>query len=183
MWLQVYESEKEDMYYKSFPTTGIHILDDQIKLYGKEAAHKGINFDLFVNIMMSDALKKHNILELDFLQLLDNLIKDAFRAIESKQNNKGNILLIMGCVNDVLEVELYDDGDPFSIDMLKRYFDNGYSEDVADYGISDILDAINRYHASYLLTEYDNMEFTRGFSIVWNNQNRKWLNTHRCSQI
>ncbi len=171
------------MYYKSFPTTGIHILDDQIKLYGKEAESKGINFDLFVNIMMSDALKKHNISELDFLQLLDNLMRNAFRAIETNQNNKGNILLIMGYVDDILEVELYDDGDLFPIYILKRFCENEYPEDAADYGLAEIFDAINRYQASYQLAEYDNMEFSRGFSIVWNNLNRKWLNTHRYSLI
>lgn len=171
------------MYYKSFPTTGIHILDDQIKLYGKEAASKGINFDLFVNIMMSDALKKHNISELDFLQLLDNLMRNAFRAIETNHNNQGNILLIMGYINDILVVEIYDDGDLFSIYMLKRFYENEKPEDVADYSIAEILDAINRYQASYQLTEYENMEFSKGFSIVWNNKNRKWLNSHRYKQI
>ncbi|OYP32234.1 hypothetical protein CG709_06545, partial [Lachnotalea glycerini] len=179
---QIDESENDDMQYKSFPCTGLHILDEQIQLYGKEAATKGINFDVFVNVKMSDALNKHNISNLEFLRLIGNLMRNAFRSVEKK--GTGNILLIMGCVNEALEVEIYDDGVTFPIHILNEFGKRGNTDGGTGHGIAEMLDILNRYNASYKLTEYDgDMGFTKGISIIWNNQNQRWLETFRFNQI
>ncbi|WP_099467913.1 GHKL domain-containing protein [Konateibacter massiliensis] len=181
---QIYESRNEEMQYKSFPSTGIHILDEQIQLYGKEAADKGINFDIFVNISMSEALKKHDISKLDFLQLIGNLMRNAFRAVERNQENTGNILLVMGCVNEVLELEIYDNGDLFPMYILDEFGKIGNTNGGTGYGIAEILDILKDYNATYKLTEYeDDMSFSKGIGIIWNEKDGRWIESFRGNQI
>ncbi|MFA9379056.1 MAG: hypothetical protein ACERKZ_20270 [Lachnotalea sp.] len=181
---QICESEKEDMQFKSFPSTGIHILDEQIQLYGKEAASKGINFDVFVSMSMSDALKERDILQIDFLQLIGNLMRNAFRAIEKKENKIGNILLVMGCVNKILEIEIFDDGVQFPIHILNEFGKRGNTEGGTGQGLAEIIEFLGRYKATYKLTEYDDLTgFSKGISILWNQKNGRLIESYRSGQI
>lgn len=178
------ESENEDMEFKNFPSTGIHILDEQIQLYGKEAANKGINFDIFVSMPMAGVLKEFNVLQLDFLRFIGELMRNAFRAIEKAEEIRGNILLVMGSVNGVLELEIYDDGLPFPIHILNEFGKRGNTDGGTGHGIAEVLEIVKRYNATFKLTEYqDNNGFTKGISIIWNQQNGRFIETFRRNQI
>lgn len=181
---QLGESEQWDMQDKSFPPTGIHILDEQIQLYGIEAAKKGINFDVFVGTPLSEILKERNIKELDFLRLIGDLMRNAFRAIDKSGRENGNILLVIGCVNDVFQVDIYDDGIPFPLFILNEFGKRGNTQGGTGNGIADMLDFLEQHQATYQLIEYEEgATFSKGISIIWNQENGRWIDSHRSAQI
>lgn len=181
---QLGESEQWDMQDKSFPPTGIHILDEQIQLYGIEAAKKGINFDVFVGTPLSEILKERNIKELDFLRLIGDLMRNAFRAIDKSGKENGNILLVIGCVNDIFQVDIYDDGIPFPLFILNEFGKRGKTQGGTGNGIADMLDFLEQHQATYQLIEYEEgATFSKGISIIWNRENGRWIDSHRSAQI
>lgn len=181
---QMGEDEIEDMAYKSFPTTGIHVLDEQIQLYEKEAVKKGINFDLFVGISLAEVIKEKDIKELDFLRLIGDLMRNALRAIEKSQKQKGNILLVMGSVEHTFQIDIYDDGIPFPLFILNEFGKRGNTQGGSGHGISDMLEFLESQQATFRLTEYEEGSvFSKGISIIWNQENKRLIDSYRSSQI
>lgn len=181
---QLDESEQWDMQEKIFPPTGIHILDEQIQLYGIEAAKKGINLDVFVGVQLPETLKERQIKELDFLRLIGDLMRNAFRAIEKTEKENGNILLVMGCVGDIFQVDIYDDGVPFPLFILNEFGKRGNTQGGTGNGIADMMDFLERHQATYQLTEYEeSATFSKGISIIWNYKNERWIDSSRKTKI
>lgn len=169
---------------KHFPSTGIHVLDKQIEAYGAETGAKRINFDLFVATPMDSAIKKEKIKELDFLRLVGDLMRNAIRAIERKSDAGGNILLVMGYVGENLQLDIYDDGTPFPIFILNEFGKRGNTEDGTGNGLSDTIEFLDEYHATYRLTEYEeHRTFSKGISIIWDGKNEKQIDSPRIMQI
>lgn len=181
---QLDESEQWDMQEKIFPPTGIHILDEQIQLYGIEAAKKGINLDVFIGVQLPETLKERQIKELDFLRLIGDLMRNAFRAIEKAEKENGNILLVMGCVGDIFQVDIYDDGVPFPLFILNEFGKRGNTQGGTGNGIADMMDFMERHQATYQLTEYEeSATFSKGISIIWNYKNERWIDSSRKTKI
>lgn len=181
---QLGESRQWDMQEKSFPSTGIHILDEQIQLYGKEAAEKSINFDVFVGAPLPEIFKERHIKELDFLRLIGDLVRNAFRAIEKSEKAKGSILLVIGCIDDIFQIDIYDDGAPFPLFILNGFGKRGNTQGGTGNGIADMLDFLEQHQATYQLTEYgEGATFSKGISIIWNGKNGRWIDSYRSGQI
>lgn len=169
---------------KIFPATGIYLLDEQIQVYNTEAEKKGIHFDVFVSEPLSDVLKHRKIKELDFLRLIGDLMRNAFRSIEKKKDGTGNILLVMGVIGDILQVDIYDDGVAFPLFILDEFGKRGNTEGGTGNGITDMLELLEKHKATYQLTEYEKEDtFTKGISIIWDGKNGRWIDSYRNSEI
>ncbi len=169
---------------KIFPATGIYLLDEQIQLYNTEAEEKGIRFDVFVSEPLSDVLKHRKIKELDFLRLIGDLMRNAFRSIEKKKDGTGNILLVMGIIGDILQIDIYDDGVAFPLSILDEFGKRGNTEGGTGNGITDMLALLEKHQATYQLTEYEREDtFTKGISIIWDGKNGRWIDSYRNSEI
>ena len=169
---------------KIFPATGIYLLDEQIQLYNTEAEEKGIRFDVFVSEPLSDVLKHRKIKELDFLRLIGDLMRNAFRSIEKKKNGTGNILLVMGIIGDILQIDIYDDGVAFPLSILDEFGKRGNTEGGTGNGLTDMLELLEKHQATYQLTEYEREDtFTKGISIIWDGKNGRWIDSYRNSEI
>jgi len=169
---------------KIFPATGIYLLDEQIQLYNTEAEEKGIRFDVFVSEPLSDVLKYRKIKELDFLRLIGDLMRNAFRSIEKKEDGTGNILLVMGIIGDVLQIDIYDDGVAFPLSILDEFGKRGNTEGGTGNGVTDMLELLEKHQATYQLTEYAREDtFTKGISIIWDGKNERWIDSYRNSEI
>ena len=169
---------------KIFPATGIYLLDEQIQLYNTEAEEKGIRFDVFVSEPLSDVLKHRKIKELDFLRLIGDLMRNAFRSIEKKEDGTGNILLVMGVIGDVLQIDIYDDGVAFPLSILDEFGKRGNTEGGTGNGVTDMLELLEKHQATYQLTEYAREDtFTKGISIIWDGKNGRWIDSYRNSEI
>ncbi len=169
---------------KIFPATGIYLLDEQIQVYNTEAGKKGIQFDVFVSEPLSDVLKQRKIKELDFLRLIGDLMRNAFRSIEKKEDGTGNILLVMGVIGDILQIDIYDDGVAFPLFILDEFGKRGNTEGGTGNGITDMLELLEKHKATYQLTEYGKEDtFTKGISIIWDGKNERWIDSYRNSEI
>ena len=169
---------------KIFPATGIYLLDEQIQLYNTEAEEKGIRFDVFVSEPLSDVLKHRKIKELDFLRLIGDLMRNAFRSIEKKEDGTGNILLVMGVIGDILQIDIYDDGVAFPLFILDEFGKRGNTEGGTGNGVTDMLELLEKHQATYQLTEYEREDtFTKGISIIWDGKNGRWIDSYRNSEI
>lgn len=181
---QIDENEKLSIQNKTFPTTEIRVLDEQIQLYETEAIEKDINFDVFVGTPMRQVLREKRIKELDFLRIIGDLMRNAFRAIERTGGEGGNILLVMGCVGEVLQIDIYDSGAPFPMFVLNEFGKRGNTEGGTGNGLSDTLELLEKYQATFLLTEYeDGAAYTKGISIIWDDKNERRLDSHRISLL
>lgn len=169
---------------KIFPATGIYLLDEQIQVYNTEAEKKGIHFDVFVSEPLSDVLKHRKIKELDFLRLIGDLMRNAFRSIEKKKDGTGNILLVMGVIGDILQIDIYDDGVAFPLFILDEFGKRGNTEGGTGNGVTDMLELLEKHKATYQLTEYEKEDtFTKGISIIWDGKNERWIDSYRSSEI
>lgn len=181
---QIDENEKLSIQNKTFPTTEIRVLDEQIQLYETEAIEKDINFDVFVGTPMRQVLREKRIKELDFLRIIGDLMRNAFRAIERTGGEGGNILLVMGCVGEVLQIDIYDSGAPFPMFVLNEFGKRGNTEGGTGNGLSDTLELLEKYQATFLLTEYeDGTAYTKGISIIWDDKNERRLDSRRISML
>ncbi len=169
---------------KIFPATGIYLLDEQIQVYNTEAEKKGIHFDVFVSEPLSDVLKHRKIKELDFLRLIGDLMRNALRSIEKKEDGTGNILLVMGVIGDILQIDIYDDGVAFPLFILDEFGKRGNTEGGTGNGLTDMLELLEKHQATYQLTEYEREDtFTKGISIIWDGKNGRWIDSYRSSEI
>lgn len=181
---QIEEHEKLAIQNKSFPTTESHVLDERLQLYEIEAVEKNINFDVFVGISMKQILKEKQIKELDVLQIIGDLIRNAFRAIERTKQDGGNILLVMGCVGEVLQIDVYDSGAPFPMFVLNEFGKRGNTEGGTGNGLTDVLELLEKYQATFLLTEYNHgAVYSKGISIIWDHKNQRRFDSARRSQL
>ena len=177
---QMGEHKQQNLLCKIYPETGLALLDEQLKIYGNETAQKGIELDVFVNESVKIILRDEKIKELDYLQLIGDLMRNAIRAIERKHNYDGRILLIVGYVADIFQTEICDNGAMFPQHILSEFGKRGNTEGGTGHGLADMLEIIEKYQASYQLAEYeDTGGFTKGITITWDSLNRRVLNSKR----
>lgn len=133
---------------------------------------------------MKEMLREKKIRELDFLQLIGDLMRNAFRAIDRDGKDQGNILLVMGCIGDTLQVDIYDDGVPFPMFILNEFGKRGNTVGGTGNGISDMMEVLERYRATFRITEYqENNTYTKGISIIWDEENGRWLDSYRSAEL
>jgi len=58
---QLKENSKEDLQLKSFCSTGLKILDQQLKVYQMEAIDRNVNLDIYVQAPINDIIKRDDI--------------------------------------------------------------------------------------------------------------------------
>lgn len=181
---QMGENELLDKQCKVFPPTGLHLLDEQIQSFEREAVARGINFDVFVGVPIKNVLKERRIRETDFLTLMGDLMRNAFRAIDRGGKEQGNILLVMGCIGDILQVDIYDDGAPFPMFILNEFGKRGNTVGGTGNGIADIMEFLEKHKATFRITEYqENATYTKGISIIWDGENGRWFDSHRSAEL
>lgn len=111
-------------------------------------------------------------------------MRNAFRSIEKREDGTGNILLVMGVIGDVLQIDIYDDGVPFPLFILDEFGKRGNTEGGTGNGLTDMLELLEKHQATYQLTEYEREDtFTKGISIIWDGKNGRWIDSYRSSEI
>lgn len=178
--VEILERKNEDMDAKQFMSTGILMLDELISGYGKEAAQKNITFDMYAGTPVDIALKERNMSPIDFVRIVGDLSRNAFRAIDRGKQAQGAILLTMGYVDGIFELDIYDNGRPFSVEVLERLGETGNTEGGTGYGLADVLNCLEEYQCSFKIEEYaPEDEFTKGISIFWDKNNARLIESDR----
>ena len=182
---QLKENEQEDLQLKSFCSTGLKILDQQINIYQREAIDKNINFDIFVQAPINDILKRDDIDQLRLQRAVGDLVRNAFRSMESEDKKcqaKGHILLIIGCkYENILEIAVVDSGKEFPLYVIETFGKRGVTTGGMGNGLADLVEFAKEVKASIDLSEFEGRtnSFTKKISIIFDKQGINNFNSSR----
>ena len=182
---QLKENNKEDLQLKSFCSTGLKILDQQLNIYQREAMDKNINFDIYVQAPINDLLKRDHIDQLKLQRALGDLVRNAFRATEIKDKRyrtKGHILLIIGCrYEDILEIDVVDNGVEFPLNVIKTFGKRGVTTEGTGNGLADLVEFATEVKASICLSEFEGKtnSFTKKLSVIFDKRGINNFNSNR----
>ena len=195
---QLKENSKEDLQLKNFCSTGLKILDQQLKVYQMEAIDRGVNLDIYVQAPINDIIKRDDIDQLKLLRAVGDLVRNAFRITEKNKvidicngsnDNKeikcranGHILLIIGCRHEgILEIEVVDNGDQFPIYVIEAFGRRGVTTGGTGNGLADLVEFADETKASLCVEEFDGKTnaFTKKVSIIFDKQRKNYYNSLR----
>lgn len=187
--LQVKEDSKDDLRLKNFCSTGLALLDQQLKLYQNEALDRNVNLDIIVQAPIDAKMKKNNIDQLRLQRAVGDMIRNAFRAIEREErkcHTRGHILLIIGCqYEDILEIAVVDNGAAFPLQAVEAFGRRGITTGGTGNGLADLVDFAKDVNASIYLEEFPKAEegFSKKLSIVFDRKERNFFKSSIREQI
>ena len=191
---QLKENSKEDLQLKNFCSTGLKILDQQLKVYQMEAVDRGVNLDIYVQAPINDIIKWDDIDQLKLLRAVGDLVRNAFRITEKnkiidrngcedkKCRANGHILLIIGCrYEGILEIAVVDNGEPFPLFVIEAFGRRGVTMGGTGNGLADLVEFAGETKASIGLEELDGKtnSFTKKISIIFDKQRKNYLKSYR----
>lgn len=182
---QLKQNSKEDLQLKNFCSTGLIILDQQLKVYQMEAIDRGVNFDIYVQAPINELIKRDNIDQMKLQRALGDLIRNAFRAIErnsKKCRAKGHILLIIGCrYEGILEIAVVDNGEEFPLHVIEAFGKRGVTSWGTGNGLADMVEFAQETKASICVEEFDGKtnSFTKKVSMIFDKCRKNYYNSVR----
>ena len=186
---QLKENNKEDLQLKSFCSTGLKILDQQLSIYQREAIDKDVNFDIYVQAPINELLKRDNIDQLKLQRAVGDLIRNAFRVMEREDKKcraKGHILLIIGCrYENILEISVVDNGASFPLYVIDTFGKRGVTTGGMGNGLADLVDFAKEIKASICLDEFEGRtnSFTKKISIIFDKKGINYFNSARRGHV
>ena len=175
---QLKENCKEDLQLKNFCSTGLKLLDEQLKVYQMEARDRNVNLDIFVQTPIHDIIKRNAINQLKLQRAVGDMVRNSFRAlerVEDKCEANSHILLIIGCKHeDVLEVAVVDNGENFPLHVIEAFGRRGVTTGGTGNGLADLVEFADETGASICVEEFawETSSFTKKVAIIFDN--RKW---------
>lgn len=139
------------------------------------SVHFGIGLDLFI---------PKDISESDFVHMVDDLLKNAFKSTLTKENRA--VQLQFYKTDKYFVVEVADSGISFEVESLVNM---GFERrttyaDGSGIGLMDIWNTKENYRATYHLEEYRNPDpFTKCIFIAFDKKNRYSIRTYRKADI
>lgn len=182
---QLKQNSKEDLQLKNFCSTGLKLLDQQLKVYQMEAIDRGVNFDIYVQAPISEIIKMGNIDQLKLQRALGDLIRNAFRAIErnsKKCRANGHVLLIIGCrYEGILEIAVVDNGEEFPLHVIEAFGKRGVTSWGTGNGLADMMEFAEETGASICVEEFDGKTntFTKKVSMIFDKCRKNYYNSSR----
>ena len=132
--------------------TGIELVNVMLQRQMMRCADENISFDVMIPAPIDGYIQDIGISVTEFMRMLNDLLKNAVKAILSSENMHRELLLIMGDAgNDCFEIRIYDSGVPFPEKILEHFGERGNTTGGTGNGIADTVGTLNRYHASFAL--------------------------------
>lgn len=132
--------------------TGIELVNVMLQKQMMRCADLNISFDVMIPAPIDGYIREIGISVTEFMRMLNDLLKNAVKAILSSDNTHRELLLIMGeAGNDCFEIRLYDSGVPFPPKILEHLGERGNTTDGTGNGIADTVETLRRYRASFVI--------------------------------
>jgi len=146
------ESTQEFRSIKSFDSTGIIVLDEQLKRYLEEACQNNFELDIIVMTPINKVIFERQIERSKLLQIVGDIYRNAFRVIFKIKN--GRILICFGFNSeDIYEISFYDNGEPFNEYIFNNLGKRGITTTGTGHGIADTLLALQSVNASFVIEQ------------------------------
>ena len=169
--LQVSSQEMRSI--KSFKSTGIIILDEQLKRYLEEAWEQSIELDIMVLAPVNQIIEGKEMERTYLIQIVGDMYSNACKALSKKKN--GRILIRFGYNFDsIYEISFYDNGKLFTDYVLNHLGKRGVTTGGTGHGIADTLLVLRKANASFMIEQNlsDHNVFTKGIHIIFDGQGR-----------
>ena len=132
--------------------TGIELVNVMLQKQMIRCADLNISFDVMIPTPIDGYIREIGISVTEFMRMLNDLLKNAVKAILSSENTHRELLLIMGeAGNDCFEIRLYDSGVPFPPKILEHLGERGNTTDGTGNGIADTVETLRHYRASFMI--------------------------------
>lgn len=132
--------------------TGIELVNVMLQKQMIRCADLNISFDVMIPAPIDGYIREIGISVTEFMRMLNDLLKNAVKAILSSDNTHRELLLIMGeAGNDCFEIRLYDSGVPFPSKILEHLGERGNTTDGTGNGIADTVETLRHYRASFVI--------------------------------
>lgn len=132
--------------------TGIELVNVMLQKQMIRCADLNISFDVMIPAPIDGYIREIGISVTEFMRMLNDLLKNAVKAILSSDNTHRELLLIMGeAGNDCFEIRLYDSGVPFPPKILEHLGERGNTTDGTGNGIADTVETLRHYRASFVI--------------------------------
>lgn len=182
---QLKENSKEDLQLKNFCSTGLTLLDQQLRVYQMEAVDRNVNLDIFVQAPINGIIKKDSIDQLKLQRALGDLVRNAFR-VEEREDKKcranKHILLIIGCrYEDILEIAVVDNGENFPLHVIEAFGRRGVTTGGTGNGLADLVEFADEARASIYVEEFawETNSFTKKVSIIFDKKRTNYFDSPR----
>lgn len=163
-----------DVIHKTLPSTGITSTDSIFSYMSKKAMQFGIQFDLsvFNNI---EQICENIISSEDLNTLIADLIDNSI--IATKEIKTGKILVHIGIINNLFQICCFDNGIPFSQEILLNLGTIPSTTHATDggsgIGYMTIFKIKNQYKASLIIESFsDNTLYTKKVSIIFDKKEK-----------
>ena len=186
---QLKENSKEDLHLKNFCSTGLTVLDHQLKGYQMEAIDRGVNLDIYVQAPINDIIKRNSIDQLKLQRAVGDLIRNAFRVIINEKRSSrtnGHILLIIGCQYEgILEIAVVDNGAQFPLHVIETFGRRGVTTGGTGNGLADLVEFAEETKATICVEEFDGKtdSFTKKISMIFDKQRENIFISPRWEQV
>lgn len=132
--------------------TGIELVNVMLQKQMMRCADLNISFDVMIPAPIDGYIREIGISVTEFMRMLNDLLKNAVKAILSSDNTHRELLLIMGeAGNDCFEIRLYDSGVPFPPKILEHLGERGNTTDGTGNGLADTVETLRHYRASFVI--------------------------------
>ncbi len=132
--------------------TGIELVNVMLQKQMMRCADLNISFDVMIPAPVDGYIQNIGISVTEFMRMLNDLLKNAVKAILSSENEHRELLLIMGDAGaDCFEIRLYDSGVPFPPVILEHMGERGNTTDGTGNGLADTIETLAHYHASFAI--------------------------------
>lgn len=159
--------------------TGIELINVMLQRQMMRCADENISFDVMIPAPIDGYIQNIGISVTEFMRMLNDLLKNAVKAILSSENPHRELLLIMGEAGDgCFEIRIYDSGVPFPSTILEHFGERGNTTDGTGNGIADTVGTLARYHATFALESIEPGTdiYTKCIHIAFDGKNQILLN-------
>ena len=159
--------------------TGVELINVMLQRQMMRCAAENISFDVMIPAPIDEYIRDIGISVTEFMRMLNDLLKNAVKAILASENAHRELLLIMGeAGNGCLEIQIYDSGVPFPATILAHFGERGNTTDGTGNGIADTVGTLGRYSASLALEviEPGTDIYTKCIHIAFDGKNQMILN-------
>ncbi len=170
---------------KRLPSTNVLSLDSLLSYMNQKANEYQIGFDLSISGSVKYLIA--NIIdEIDIKTLLADLVENAI--IATKNCKWKNILINIGISNNYYSIDIFDSGEPFTIETLlnlglKRTTTHT-TEGGSGIGLITAFEISKKYQASFVIEDFfDDTLFTKKVSIWFDKLGQYRIKTKRSSEM
>lgn len=159
--------------------TGISSINILLQYYYQRSIQEDIHFSCHSDKQLC-LLKQHGYDEHELTVIIADLLENAFYAV--KDISPKNVLLTISTIDSKVVLDIYDNGNLFSKEILIKMGMEEYTSHKEDggsgIGLMNLYQFIHSHHVSYMLHELSDTEsdiYTKKISLFFNDSNSGYM--------